>query len=57
MSEKPNILLIISDQWSACVADGSGNYPSGVQTPAIDQLASEGMRFTDAYAGGCTDSG
>jgi hypothetical protein len=25
-TKKPNVVLIISDQWSTKVADGSGNY-------------------------------
>jgi arylsulfatase A-like enzyme len=49
MDQKPNILLIITDQWSTRVADGSGNYANGVQTPGIDRLASEGIRFTESY--------
>ncbi len=45
--EKPNVLIIFADDmgWNQLGCQG-GPY----QTPAIDQLASEGMRFTDAYA-------
>ena len=44
--QAPNVILIISDQWSTKVADGSGNYANGIQTPEIDHLAAAGIRFT-----------
>jgi arylsulfatase A len=45
---RPNILLILADDlgWSDLGVQGSTFY----KTPNIDQLASEGMRFTAAYA-------
>ena len=46
----PNVILIISDQWSTKVSDGSGNYSNGILTPGIDQLASEGIRFNQSYS-------
>ena len=46
----PNVILIISDQWSTKVSDGSGNYINGIQTPNLDQLASDGVRFTQSYS-------
>ena len=46
----PNVILIISDQWSTKVSDGSGNYSNGIQTPNLDQLASDGVRFTQSYS-------
>ena len=48
--KKPNVILIISDQWSTKVSDGSGNYSNGIQTPNLDQLASDGVRFTQSYS-------
>ena len=48
--DPPNVILIISDQWSTRVADGSGDYDNGILTPAIDQLAKEGIRFTQSYS-------
>ena len=44
----PNILFILADDlgWRDLSCYGSDFY----ETPNIDQLASEGMRFTDAYA-------
>jgi arylsulfatase A-like enzyme len=46
---KPNILLILADDL------GYGNLgcygQKQIQTPNLDRLAAEGMRFTDAYAG------
>ncbi len=49
-TNKPNILVIMADDvgWA-----GLGSYHQGVKsikTPNLDQLASEGMRFTDYYA-------
>jgi len=45
---KPNFLFILADDmgWSQLGCYGSNYY----ETPNIDRLASEGMRFTDAYA-------
>jgi len=45
---KPNFLFILADDfgWSQLGCYGSSYYES----PNIDRLASEGMRFTDAYA-------
>jgi len=46
----PNILLVIVDDmgWG-----DPGCYGGIVKTPNIDQLATEGMRFTSAYSGSC----
>ncbi len=43
---KPNILLIMADDMG--FAD-LGCYGSGIQTPNIDRLANEGLRFTQFY--------
>ncbi len=45
---KPNFLFILADDlgWSQLGCYGSKFY----ETPNIDRLAAEGMRFTDAYA-------
>lgn len=48
MNERPNILLITSDQHRA---DTMGVYGHPVvQTPHLDQLAFEGVRFTAAFS-------
>jgi len=46
--KNPNFLFILADDlgWSQLGCYGSGFY----ETPNIDRLATEGMRFTDAYA-------
>ena len=46
--KRPNILFILSDDlgWCDLGADGSGFYES----PNIDRIATEGMRFTQGYA-------
>jgi arylsulfatase A-like enzyme len=47
-ARKPNIILFLIDDlgWRDLGCQGSTFY----QTPHIDQLAAEGVRFTDAYA-------
>jgi len=47
-SRKPNILLIMVDDLGWMDLHCQGN--SRLHTPNIDQLAEQGMRFTDAYA-------
>ena len=47
-NQKPNFLFILADDfgWSQLGCYGSQYY----ETPNIDRLAAEGMKFTDAYA-------
>jgi len=47
-SSRPNVVFILADDlgWSQIGCYGSDFY----QTPHIDRLAAQGMRFTDAYA-------
>lgn len=47
-SDRPNIVFILADDlgWRDTSVTGSTFY----QTPNIDRLAAEGVRFTDAYA-------
>lgn len=47
-SAPPNILLILPDQMRASAMGCDGN--PEVQTPNIDRLAAEGMRFSRTYA-------
>ena len=46
-TDKPNIVFVMTDDmgWNDTAAYGSDFH----QTPNIDRLASQGMRFTDAY--------
>ncbi len=44
----PNILVIVTDQQSATMLSAAGN--KWLHTPALDRLASEGVRFEKAYA-------
>jgi len=46
-TEKPNILLIITDQQHAGMLSCAGN--PNLSTPALDGLAKGGVRFTNAY--------
>ena len=55
-AEKPNIVIIYTDDLG--YGDISINGAKGVQTPNIDQLARNGLNFTDAHcsAATCTPS-
>lgn len=45
--KKPNVLFIISDDLTATAVSAYGN--KACQTPNIDKLAAEGVRYTRAY--------
>jgi len=45
---RPNILLVMADQFRADCLGASGN--RAIHTPNLDRLASEGVRFTNAYS-------
>lgn len=49
MKDKPNVIFILSDDLSYCDIGCYGQ--TKIQTPNIDRLAEEGMRFTQAYSG------
>ncbi|MCX7012649.1 MAG: arylsulfatase [Candidatus Sumerlaeota bacterium] len=46
----PNILYVVLDEWGYYEMSGLGN--KYIETPVIDRLAREGMRFTQLLAGG-----
>ncbi len=48
MSERPNVLLITVDHWQGSLL-GSAGHPT-ILTPTLDQIARNGVRFTNAYA-------
>lgn len=54
MAQRPNIIYIMADDMG--YADLSVYGAKDYQTPNLDKLASQGIRFTDAYAAGplCT---
>lgn len=55
VSEKPpNIILIVADDMGYGDLNCYGN--EIIQTPRIDKLAAEGIRFTQAYAGSAVSS-
>ena len=45
---QPNILLIVTDHWSANLL-GAAGHPA-IRTPTLDHLAACGTRFTNAYS-------
>ncbi|MCB1124434.1 MAG: sulfatase-like hydrolase/transferase, partial [Verrucomicrobiae bacterium] len=48
MSDAPNVLLICTDHWPASLM-GCAGHPA-IQTPTLDQIAANGIRFTNAYS-------
>lgn len=46
-ARRPNVLLIMTDQQTADAISCAGN--SNLHTPALDQLAESGIRFTNNY--------
>jgi arylsulfatase A-like enzyme len=49
LPEQPNIILIVADDLG--YGDLGSYGQSKIRTPVLDQLAAEGIRFTDFYAG------
>ena len=49
-TEKPNIVLVILESWSADMIHSLGGYDS--VTPGFDKLASQGILFDSIYASG-----
>src|SRR6476659_5164409 len=47
-ADRPNVVVILSDDYGYGSANCYGASPSLIQTPNIDRLAAEGRRFTDA---------
>ena len=47
-AERPNVVIVLADDlgWADTGAYGG----TAIQTPNVDRLAAEGLRFTDAYA-------
>ena len=54
LPERPNVLFIYADDIG--YGDLSCNGTSAVQTPNVEQLASEGIRFTNAHAAAATST-
>jgi arylsulfatase A-like enzyme len=46
-ADRPNIVVILSDDYGYASAGCYGADPKLIRTPAIDRLAAEGRRFTD----------
>ncbi len=54
LAEKPNIILIMADDLGWADIGPYGN--DFIETPHLDQLAADGMKFTDFYAAGAVCS-
>ncbi|MDX1564327.1 MAG: arylsulfatase [Phycisphaeraceae bacterium] len=50
-AEKPNIVLILADDMGYDAVSSYNKAMGPLQTPHIDRLRAEGMRFTDAHSG------
>ena len=50
---QPNIVFVMADDlgWGEPGAFPAGSVHGRIDTPHLDRLAAEGMRFTNAYAG------
>ena len=48
MTDQPNVLLISTDHWPAALLGAAGH--ATIETPTLDQLAANGVRFSNAYA-------
>ena len=49
-ADKPNILVIMSDDVGVHKVSAYSRGLVGYQTPNLDRIANEGMMFTDYYA-------
>ena len=47
MTEQPNVLLLTADHWPGSLL-GAAGHPA-IETPTLDNLARNGIRFTNAY--------
>ena len=47
-AQAPNVLLVLVDQWPGRLL-GAAGHPV-IQTPTIDAIARNGVRFTRAYS-------
>lgn len=50
MKARPNIVIIVADDQGYADASFQQYHPAEISTPAIDQLASQGMVFTNGYS-------
>lgn len=48
MADRPHVLLICTDHWPAALL-GAAGHPV-IQSPTLDQLCRNGIRFTNAYS-------
>jgi arylsulfatase len=48
MAERPHVLVVTTDHWPAALLGVAGH--TTIQTPTLDQLARNGVRYTNAYS-------
>ena len=49
-ADQPNIIFILADDWGLGDVNAYGGDRCKVETPQMDRLAREGMKFTDAHS-------
>ncbi|MCA9174193.1 MAG: sulfatase-like hydrolase/transferase [Planctomycetales bacterium] len=49
-AERPNVVFILADDWGLGDVKAYGGDRCKLETPNMDQLARDGMRFTDAHS-------
>ena len=48
-TRRPNVLFVLADQWRFCSVSHGENNDAVVETPNLDKLAEEGVRFSRCY--------
>ena len=49
-AERPNIIFILADDWGTGDVKAYGGDRCKIDTPNMDRLAEQGMKFTDAHS-------
>jgi len=49
-AKRPNVLFVLADQWRDCSFSHGANHDELVQTPNLDKLAEQGVRWSRCYS-------